>query len=65
MRTYLTRKEHEEAGDYSGPVLIRGRYYRVLEPPIFEDLRDTASVEATLLSDPATDVAEQAARRDA
>ncbi|MDB5626959.1 MAG: hypothetical protein JWR73_2761 [Tardiphaga sp.] len=62
MRTYLTRKEHEEAGDYSGPVLIRGRYYRVLKPPIFEDLRDTAAIDAILLSDPATDVAEQAAR---
>ncbi|MDB5546870.1 MAG: hypothetical protein JWP21_317 [Tardiphaga sp.] len=61
MRTYLTRKEHEEAGDYSGPVLIRGRYYRVLKPPIFEDLRDTAAIDAILLSDPATDVAAQAA----
>ena len=46
MKTYLSRKEHEAAGDYSGPVLIRGRWYRVQQPPEFEAFRDTAVVEA-------------------
>lgn len=51
MPTYINRKEHEAAGDYSAPVLIRGRYYRVLGPPVFEELRDTAMVHAILLPD--------------
>lgn len=55
MRTYISRKEHESAGDYSGPVLIRGHFYRVIEPPVFEELRDTASIEAVLLSNHTTD----------
>lgn len=46
MQTYINRREHEAAGDYSAPVLIRGRYYRVLVPPVFEKLRDTATVDA-------------------
>lgn len=53
MSTYINRKEHEAAGDYSEPVLIRGRYYRVVVPPVFENLRDTASIEAMLLPEPA------------
>ena len=49
MKTYLTRKEHEAAGDYSWPVKIRGHLYRVSAPPVFEDDRDTANVEAVLI----------------
>ena len=49
MKTYLTRKEHEAAGDYSGPVKIRGHLYRVSSPPVFKEGRDTANVEAVLI----------------
>jgi hypothetical protein len=52
MQTYITRKEHEAAGDYSGPVIIRGHYYTIAKPPVFEEIRDTAQVEAILLPDP-------------
>ena len=51
MKTYISRKEHEAAGDYSRPVLIRGNYYRILEPPVFDKLRDTAPVEAIMILD--------------
>ncbi len=51
MRTYLTRKEHEAAGDYSEPVTIRGKRYRVVTPPVFEEMRDTAVVHAVLIDD--------------
>ena len=49
MLTYMTRAEHEAAGDYSAPVKIRGHYYRISVPPVFEDLRDTATIEAELM----------------
>jgi hypothetical protein len=49
MQTYINRREHEAAGDYSAPVLIRGRYYRINVPPVFEELRDTATVEAVYI----------------
>lgn len=62
MRTYLNRKEHEAAGDYTRPVLIRGHYYRISKPPIFEELRDTVPVEAVLLSDFDTNKDEQPGR---
>ncbi len=51
MRTYLTRKEHEAAGDYSEPVTIRGKQYRIVTPPVFDELRDTAVVDAVLIDD--------------
>ena len=52
MQTYITRKEHEAAGDYSGPVKIRSHYYTIAKPPVFEEMRDTAEVDAILLPDP-------------
>lgn len=55
MKTYITLAEHEAAGDYSGPVKIRNHYYRVAAPPVFEEMRDTAEVEAELLPDPVID----------
>ena len=53
MKTYLTRIEHEAAGDYGGPVKIRGHWYRVSQPPTFEPMRDTAKIDAVLLPDAA------------
>ena len=50
--TYITLEEHEAAGDYSGPVRIRGHYYRVAEPPVFEEGEHSAMVNAILLPDP-------------
>ena len=51
MLTYITRAEHEAVADYSAPVKIRNHYYRVIVPPVFKDLRDTATIEAEPMPD--------------
>ena len=53
--TYINRQEHQDAGDYSGPVKIGGHFYRVAEAPIFGEGEETATVNATLLPDPTDD----------